>query len=157
MKVSGQLHAPVALPPGKQLLAATGKEFGWAPEPVWTRWWREKFPVPAETRTLDHPAHSPALYHWVSVNILSDNKNSIQENTEKVLDTDTVACLKDIILKCIVCLSVTLTDPDVHLLQTETRRCKVTLHMYRRHETQNCFPYTALNIRHIEVCFKLNL
>jgi hypothetical protein len=37
----------------------------WAPEPVWTRWWREKFPAPVGTRTLDHPAPSPALYHWV--------------------------------------------------------------------------------------------
>jgi hypothetical protein len=36
----------------------------WAPGPVWTRWWREKFPVPAGTRTPDHPARSPALYHW---------------------------------------------------------------------------------------------
>jgi hypothetical protein len=41
-----------------------GQEAGWAPEPVWTRWWREKFPAPAGTRTSDHPARSPALHHW---------------------------------------------------------------------------------------------
>jgi hypothetical protein len=36
----------------------------WVPEPVWTRWWREKFSALALTRTPDHPARSPALYHW---------------------------------------------------------------------------------------------
>jgi hypothetical protein len=29
---------------------------------VWKRWWREKFPAPAGTRTPDHPARSSALY-----------------------------------------------------------------------------------------------
>jgi hypothetical protein len=32
MEVSGQLHAPAALPPGKQPLEPIGKESGWAPE-----------------------------------------------------------------------------------------------------------------------------
>jgi len=39
MVVSGQLHGPAALPAG------------WAPEPVWTRWWEEKFLAPTGTRT----------------------------------------------------------------------------------------------------------
>jgi hypothetical protein len=26
--------------------------------------WREKFPAPAGNRSSDHPARSPALYHW---------------------------------------------------------------------------------------------
>jgi len=56
MDVSGQLHAPVALPPGKKLLVSIGQEAGWAPEPVWTRCRREKFPAPTSTRTRDHPA-----------------------------------------------------------------------------------------------------
>jgi hypothetical protein len=43
MEVSGQLHAPAALPPGKELLVPIGEEAGWAPEPFWTWWWREKF------------------------------------------------------------------------------------------------------------------
>jgi hypothetical protein len=30
---------------------STGKEAGWAPKSVWTRWWREKFPAPAGTGT----------------------------------------------------------------------------------------------------------
>jgi len=36
MEVSSQLHAPVALPPGKELLVPTGEEAGWVPEPIWT-------------------------------------------------------------------------------------------------------------------------
>jgi hypothetical protein len=56
MEVSGQLHAPAALLVGKELLIPIVQEAGWAPEPVRTRWWREKFPAPAGNRTLDHPA-----------------------------------------------------------------------------------------------------
>jgi hypothetical protein len=33
-------------------------------QPVAQRWWRENFPASAGTRTPDHPALSPALYHW---------------------------------------------------------------------------------------------
>jgi hypothetical protein len=60
MEVSGQLHAPAALPPGKQPPVPTGKEAEWAPEPFLTRWWREKFQAPAGNRTqnFDHPARS---------------------------------------------------------------------------------------------------
>jgi hypothetical protein len=47
MKVSGELHALATLTPGKEPLVRIGYEAGWAPEPFWTRWWREKFPVPA--------------------------------------------------------------------------------------------------------------
>jgi hypothetical protein len=38
MEVSGQLHAPAALPPGKETPVSTGYEAEWAPEPFWTRW-----------------------------------------------------------------------------------------------------------------------
>jgi len=62
MEVSGQFHARAALPPEKEPLVPTGQEAGWAPEPVWTRWLREKFPAPAGTRTLVHPARRPAPY-----------------------------------------------------------------------------------------------
>jgi hypothetical protein len=44
MEVNGQLHAPAALPPGKEALVPIGQEAGWNPEPFWTWWWREKFP-----------------------------------------------------------------------------------------------------------------
>jgi hypothetical protein len=36
LEVGGELHVPVALSPGKELLALSGQEVGWAPEPVWT-------------------------------------------------------------------------------------------------------------------------
>jgi hypothetical protein len=39
--VSGQLHAPAALPPEKEPPVPIGYEAGWAPEPVWTTWRRE--------------------------------------------------------------------------------------------------------------------
>jgi len=35
--VNGQLHAPVALSPRKELLLSIGYEAGWAPELLWTR------------------------------------------------------------------------------------------------------------------------
>jgi hypothetical protein len=37
MEVSGQLHTPAALPPGKEPLVPTEQEAEWAPEMVWTR------------------------------------------------------------------------------------------------------------------------
>jgi hypothetical protein len=39
--VSGQLHAPGALPLGKETRVTIVNEAGWAPEPVWTTWRRE--------------------------------------------------------------------------------------------------------------------
>jgi hypothetical protein len=39
MELSGQLHAPAALLPGKEPLVPIG---WWAPEPVWTTWKKEK-------------------------------------------------------------------------------------------------------------------
>jgi hypothetical protein len=65
MEVSGQLHAPAALPSAKEPLIPIGWEAGWAPKPVWMRWWK-KFSAPAGTRTLDHAACSPVLYHWAT-------------------------------------------------------------------------------------------
>jgi hypothetical protein len=54
MEVSGQLHAPAPLPPGKEPLVPIEQEAGWAAsKPFWTRWWREKFPAPAGNRTLE--------------------------------------------------------------------------------------------------------
>jgi hypothetical protein len=38
MEISGQLHAPAALFPGKEPLVPIEWEAGWAPEPLWTRW-----------------------------------------------------------------------------------------------------------------------
>jgi hypothetical protein len=50
MEVSGQLHTPANLHPGKEPLTLTVQEAGWAPEPVWMRWW-EKFLASTKTRT----------------------------------------------------------------------------------------------------------
>jgi hypothetical protein len=38
MEVSGQLHAPAALPIGKEFLVSNVKEAGWAPEPFATEY-----------------------------------------------------------------------------------------------------------------------
>jgi hypothetical protein len=62
MEVSGQLHGPAALSPRKETLVSIEQEAGWAPEPVWALWWREKSPAPAGTRTPNNQARSPA--HW---------------------------------------------------------------------------------------------
>jgi len=37
MEVSGQLHAPTALPTGEKAHVPTGQETGWSSESVWTR------------------------------------------------------------------------------------------------------------------------
>jgi hypothetical protein len=53
---------PSLFTPGKEPLVPIGEEAGWAPEPFWTRLWREKFPAPAGNRTLEQrsPTCSPA-------------------------------------------------------------------------------------------------
>jgi hypothetical protein len=43
MKISIQLHAPVALTSGKKPPVPIGYEVGWASESVWTLWRREQF------------------------------------------------------------------------------------------------------------------
>jgi hypothetical protein len=45
-RYSGKLHALAALFPGKKPLVPIGWENGWAPEWVWTRWWRENSQPP---------------------------------------------------------------------------------------------------------------
>jgi len=40
----GQLQVPPALLPQKELSLLIGQEVGWAQEPIWTQWLREKFP-----------------------------------------------------------------------------------------------------------------
>jgi len=42
-RVSDQLHDPATLPHGERALLPIAQEAGWAPEPVWTRWRREKY------------------------------------------------------------------------------------------------------------------
>jgi hypothetical protein len=64
MAVSGQLHSPAALPQGKSPWYPLDRRLGGHQRAIWTRWWREKFLAPTGTRTPDHSAYSPALYHW---------------------------------------------------------------------------------------------
>jgi hypothetical protein len=42
MEASGKPHDPAALPPGKEPPVSIRQEAGWAPDPVWTLWLREK-------------------------------------------------------------------------------------------------------------------
>jgi hypothetical protein len=58
MEVSGELHAPVALPMEKELPVPIGQEAGWAPEPVGTR---EKSLAPVGNRT---PAVQPVARRY---------------------------------------------------------------------------------------------
>jgi hypothetical protein len=50
--------------PRERALNTGCKKVGWATEPVWTRWRRQKFPTSAGPWTHDHPARRPVLYHW---------------------------------------------------------------------------------------------
>jgi hypothetical protein len=64
MEVSGQLHAPTALPLGEKPLVAIGHEVGWALEPVWALSAREKSFTLAGNQI---PAAQPAVRrytHW---------------------------------------------------------------------------------------------
>jgi hypothetical protein len=73
MEVSGQLHPPAALPPGKGPPVSIGFEDRWAPEPVWTRRLRAKSSFPAGNQTSVVQAvvsyytdwATPALIHYV--------------------------------------------------------------------------------------------
>jgi hypothetical protein len=58
MGVGGQLHAPAALPPGKDLVPVV-QEAGWSPEPAWTG--AENL-APAGIRSPDRPASSKSLH-----------------------------------------------------------------------------------------------
>jgi hypothetical protein len=59
MEVSDQLRVPTALPLGKENVVHIGQEAGWAPEPFWTRWWKEKLPAPAGNRIPEPQSSSP--------------------------------------------------------------------------------------------------
>jgi hypothetical protein len=52
MEVSGHLHAPATLPPGKQIpIRWVPRAAGWAPEPVWMSWGRDKSLAPTGNQT----------------------------------------------------------------------------------------------------------
>jgi hypothetical protein len=51
MEVSGQLHAPAALHPGKEPSLSIRSEAGWTPEPVWMLGSREIILGPVKNQT----------------------------------------------------------------------------------------------------------
>jgi len=51
MDVNGQFHAPAALLQANESPVPIVLEVVWAPEPVWTRWRREKIPPCREWNT----------------------------------------------------------------------------------------------------------
>jgi len=51
MVVSGQIVATAALPPGKGHPLSIEWEASWAPESLWTKWRREKSPLPPRIET----------------------------------------------------------------------------------------------------------
>jgi hypothetical protein len=51
MVVSGHLHNPTVLPPGKQTPVYIGYEVGWASKPIWMLWRGEKSLSPDRNRT----------------------------------------------------------------------------------------------------------
>jgi len=76
MEVSGHLHAPATLTPRKSPLVPTGQEAGWAPELVWTWWWRVSSTCPPQNP--EHPACSPVpipLYMSVIKIVRSNGKS----------------------------------------------------------------------------------
>jgi hypothetical protein len=66
MEVRDQLHSPYALPPGKDLPVPNGYEVGWASEPGWRLWSREKCLGPAEIRK---PVAQPILRQYTDSSI----------------------------------------------------------------------------------------
>jgi hypothetical protein len=85
--VSGQLHAPAALPPGKEPPVPIGSEVGWTPEPVWMIWSTENsWPYrdsnsdpsvvqPVASRYTDYATPAPSTYTTsISKNSLGTQK-----------------------------------------------------------------------------------
>jgi hypothetical protein len=68
MGVSGQLHAPAALPPGEKPPVPIGQEAGWAPEPVSKLWSTEISLAPAGNRI---PAVQPVARRYTNRAILT--------------------------------------------------------------------------------------
>jgi len=58
MEVSGHPHAPAASSPVKEPPIPTGYKAGWAQEPVWIRWRRNRKTLPCPCRGSN--SHCPA-------------------------------------------------------------------------------------------------
>jgi hypothetical protein len=62
MEVSGQLHAPAALPPEKEPLEHIWQEAGWAPETLKTV--KRKIPSPRRESNPRIPIVQPVAYRY---------------------------------------------------------------------------------------------
>jgi hypothetical protein len=63
MEVSGKLHAPAALPLGKEPPVSIGWKDGLAPEPFWTVS-KRKIPIPRRESKPDHPIVQPVASRY---------------------------------------------------------------------------------------------
>jgi hypothetical protein len=84
---------PTALPTGKEHSVPIEWEAGWAPEPFWTRWWREKFPSSASNRTLEPRSFSPLVSIPTELSRLLKVKSLcfINHHTAKTYDSGGIA------------------------------------------------------------------
>jgi hypothetical protein len=71
MKVSDQVQTLAALAPVKEPLVPSGEKSGWAPQPVWMFWRKEKSLTPAGNQsqilwlTSSEPVAIPILLSWL--------------------------------------------------------------------------------------------
>jgi hypothetical protein len=90
MEVSCQLHALASSRPGKEPQVPILFKVGWAPEPVWTLWRREKS-YPCGNR---NPAVHPLATHYtncaIPVSNDDDDDNNNNNNNCKYLHYDQV-------------------------------------------------------------------
>jgi hypothetical protein len=63
LKVSGQLKAPAALPPGKDPPVLIWQEAGWTPEQVWTTWRGEESSPYRESNSDPSPVQ-PVVHRY---------------------------------------------------------------------------------------------
>jgi hypothetical protein len=76
LEVSGQLHTPAVLLPGKELPIPIGDEVGCTPEPVWITWRKIFLPTGIELLQLRRPVVSrytdwaiPAVFNMLFVSV----------------------------------------------------------------------------------------
>jgi len=114
MEVSGQLHVPAASPPGKNPWYPLDRRLG-RPQSGLDTVVKKNIPSPpAVTRTPDHPARSPALYHFKGN--LKSQKFNVLESRDNLSGTvlrfsclqfnaaskNTLPCISDIIITLLI-------------------------------------------------------
>jgi hypothetical protein len=74
LEVSGQLHVPAALPPGKETPVPIGYEAGWASETDWTTCRGENLSPTGTLTPIPHPAsQEPSRLLSEFVNVIETN------------------------------------------------------------------------------------